>query len=395
MLSPASPVAALYVHVPFCRNICGYCDFYKVPLRADLAAATVDALLTELHQAAGERPLALRTVFFGGGTPTELPTGLLERLVEACGSYRAREGATPAPSAPAQELQAWEFTVEANPATVTDEKAGVLRAAGVNRISMGAQSFDHEELRFLDRTHRPEQVVESVALCRRHGFAAINLDLIFGAAGQTVATWTDSLRRAIDLGVEHLSCYALTYEEGTTLYRRLQTGRVLQMDNDLEADLYEVAMDYLAAAGFGQYEISNYARPAFECRHNLVYWHNQPHLAIGPSACGYVDGVRYRNVPDVRQYVDAIHAGRRPRVSEERLDAAQAARETAMLALRLNAGLDRAAFGARFGVEAVDFFRAALAQTVPEGLVEVTPTAIRLSRRGRLLGDSVMATFLR
>ncbi|MBK9128595.1 MAG: radical SAM family heme chaperone HemW [Phycisphaerales bacterium] len=460
----SEPIRALYVHVPFCRNICGYCDFYKIPLRGDLAEATVDALLLELDRAAACWPLALRSVFFGGGTPTELPPELLGRLAAACAAFRDRgkgdsvaavrtrdpgvresqraasiEGANRAPTPPWEGgglkldpsappplrtsapsplnpsapsrlhpfppsclrafvpscLDEWEFTVEANPATITDENAGLLRAAGVNRVSMGAQSFAPAELRFLDRTHRPEQVTESVRLCRRHGFEVVNLDLIFGVPGQTVDSWRASLRAAVDLGVDHLSCYALTYEEGTTLHRRLQTGRVLQVENEHEAELYEVTMDDLAAAGFEQYEISNFARPGFECRHNLVYWHNEPHLAIGPSACGYIDGLRYRNVPDVRQYVEAIRAGRWPRASEERLDAAHRARETAMLALRLTGGLDRAAFESRFGIEPTAFFREAIERSVSDGLVDVTRDAIRLTRAGRLVGDSVMAAFLR
>ncbi len=413
----SEPIRALYVHVPFCRNICGYCDFYKIPLRGDLAAATVEALTAELDRAAACHQLALRTVFFGGGTPTELPPELLGRLALACAALRDRgpgnsidssprslppsASTSLRPFAPARLrasaplcLDEWEFTVEANPATITDENAGLLRAAGVNRVSMGAQSFAPAELRFLDRTHRPEQVAESVRLCRRHGFEVVNLDLIFGVPGQTVDSWRASLRSAVELGVDHVSCYALTYEEGTTLHRRLQTGRVLQVENELEAELYEVTIDELAAAGFEQYEISNFARPGFECRHNLVYWRNEPHLAIGPSACGYIDGLRYRNVPDVGQYVEAIRAGHWPRASEERLDAAHRARETAMLALRLTSGLERAAFEARFGIEPTAFFREAIERCVGDGLLEVTRDAIRLTRAGRLVGDSVMASFL-
>ncbi len=393
----SQPIESLYVHVPFCRNICGYCDFYKLPLKPKLAGATVDALLAELARLADQHPLALRTIFFGGGTPTELPTPELERLVMACAQHRAR----PSPSClrvrrrrmPAC-LEAWEFTLEANPATITAENARLLAAAGVNRISMGAQSFNTDELRFLDRKHRPEQIAESIAICRAAGIAAINLDLIFGVPGQTRESWTASMQAALDHRVDHLSCYALTYEKGTTLYRRLQTGRVLQMDNDLEADLYELTMDYLEAAGLPQYEISNYARPDFECRHNIVYWLNQPCAAIGPSACGYIDGLRYKNVPDLKQYVDAVQAGRWPRELEERLDSAAAARETAMLGLRLNRGVERAGFQARFGVEPAELFAPALKRHIESGLVESDNSGIRLTRAGRLVADSVLVDFV-
>lgn len=390
----SAPVESLYVHVPFCRNICGYCDFYKVPLQAELAGVTVDALLAELERLADRHPLALRTIFFGGGTPTELPSRELERLVRACAAHRASappsRRRTPVPAG----LDSWEFTLEANPATITVENAGILAAAEVNRISMGAHSFNPDELRFLDRKHRPEQIGESVAICRSAGIAAVNLDLIFGVPGQTRDTWIASLREAISLGADHLSCYALTYEHGTTLYRRLQTGRVLQMDNELEAELYELTMDYLEAAGLRQYEISNYARPGFECRHNIVYWLNQPCAAIGPSACGYIDGLRYKNVPDLRQYIDLVRAGRPPRALEERLDADAAARETAMLALRLNRGLDRAAFRARFGVDAQALFEPALRPHVECGLVEIDADGIRLTRAGRLVADSVLVDLM-
>jgi oxygen-independent coproporphyrinogen-3 oxidase len=390
----STPIESLYVHVPFCRNICGYCDFYKLPLKVELAGATVDALLAELRRLADDHPLALRTVFVGGGTPTELPMSELERLVCACGAHRARSSPSGLRASAPSCLDSWEFTLEANPATITAENAQMLAAAGVNRISMGAQSFNSDELRFLDRKHRPGQIAESVAICREAGIAALNLDLIFGIPGQTRDTWRASMRSALDLDVEHLSCYALTYEHGTTLYRRLQTGRVLQMDNDLEADLYEFTMDYLEAAGLRQYEISNYARPGFECRHNVVYWHNQPCAAIGPSACGFVDGLRYKNVPDLKQYLDLVQAGRRPRVLEERLDARASARETAMLALRLNAGLDRAAFHQRFGIDAAVLFESALRSHVNSGLVEVHEHDIRLTRAGRLVADSVFVDLM-
>lgn len=380
-MTTANDVPALYVHVPFCRTRCGYCDFYSRVLDPAAVVPLVDALLAELRQAKLQRDLAFDTIFVGGGTPTVLPPSQLERLLQSCRRLIRSAGDV-------------EFTVEANPATVDAETSHVLAAAGVNRVSIGAQSFDADELRVLERTHRPEQVGQTVAMCREHGLRRISLDLIFAIPGQTLSSWLATLRAAIALEPEHLSCYGLTYEAGTRLHAELEAGRVARVDHDLEADMYEATIDTLAAAGYQQYEISNFARPGAECRHNLTYWHNEPYLGIGPSAAGYVDGVRYKNVPDIADYVASIKAGRSPRCEEERLPPERAARETAMLALRLNEGLNRPRFADRFGQDPVAFFAAALAKHVADGLLEVTPTAIRLTRKGLLLANTVIADFV-
>ena len=380
-MTTPSRIPALYVHVPFCRARCGYCDFYSTVLEPPAVRPLVDALIAELEQARAGGALAFETIFIGGGTPTVLPAPQLERLLQSSGRL-ARPGADV------------EFTVEANPATVDAEIAEVLAAGGVNRVSIGAQSFDAAELRMLERTHRPEQVAQTVAVCREHGLRRISLDLIFAIPGQTLASWRATLQAAVALGPEHLSCYGLTFEPGTRLHADLEAGRVRRVDHDLEADMYEATIDALAAAGLRQYEISNFARPGAECRHNLTYWHNQPYLGIGPSAAGYIDGARYKNVADVAEYVEAIGAGRSPRCEEERLPPARAAGETAMLALRLVEGLNRRRFTERFGQDPTVFFADAVAKHVPAGLLDVTDTSIRLTRRGLLLADGVVADFV-
>mgnify|MGYP005852862365 CR=1 FL=1 len=374
-------VDALYVHVPFCWRVCGYCDFYSEVFDRPRIEPLVDALGRELDSYRARVDLRPRTIFIGGGTPTTLPPPTLARLLAAC-----RQDARTGPD--------FEFTVEANPATVTPAIAETLAAGGVTRVSIGAQSFDPAELAILDRQHRPEQVAQTVATCREHGLTHISLDLIFAIPGQTLAGWRANLRTALELDPEHLSCYGLTYEPGTPLHERWQAGAVQRVDSDVEADMYEATIDDLAAAGLPQYEISNYARPGAECRHNLVYWRNEPYLGIGPSAAGFVDETRYRNVPDTAAYVAAITAGRSPRVEEERLDPLARQRETAMLGLRLRAGIDRAAFRARFGVDATDTFATVIARYVADELLEVTDTHIRLTRRGVLVADRVAADFL-
>jgi len=395
----AAPIRSLYVHVPFCHTICGYCDFYSVVYDRGRITPLVGALLCELDQCGRRYAPALRTIYVGGGTPTTLPPNELSRLLTAVRSDV--EFAGPISDRPAEsavgsvaDRTCCEFTVEANPATVTPEIADVLMGCAVTRVSIGAQSFHPSELRVLDRLHAPPQVGQTVAICRRAGIPQVNLDLIFAIPGQTLESWLANLRQAVELGPDHLSCYGLTYEHGTPLYERLQRGQVRQADSELEAEMYEATIDTLAAAGYRQYEISNFAKPGCECRHNLVYWRNEQYLGVGPSAAGYVDAVRYRNVPDVAAYVHAVSAGRSPRVEEERRSLDQQARETAMLSLRLTDGLDRRTFAARFGRDATELFADAVRRHVSLGLLEVSDGAIRLTRRGLLLADSVISDFL-
>lgn len=383
-------VASVYVHVPFCHTICGYCDFYSTVLDRATSGPLVETLICELEQALEGRfdtppapPLEarIRTLFVGGGTPTTLPPLELSRLLRRLAALPSGDGPP-------------EFTVEANPATVGDRVAHLLVEAGVNRVSIGAQSFDPAELRVLERIHRPAQVEQTVRACRRAGIRALNLDLIFGVPGQTLESWLANLRAALALEPEHLSCYSLTYEPGTPLFEQQRAGRVQPVEASLEAAMYEAAIDTLTAAGFRHYEISNFARPGFECRHNLVYWHNEPYLGIGPSAAGFVGGVRYRNVPDTAEYVRAIRAARPPHVEQERLPPERRARETVMLELRLIEGLERRRFADRFGHDPATLYAEAIARHVALGLLELTPTHLRLTRAGLLLADTVIADFL-
>lgn len=398
-MTTTDAVRAVYLHVPFCHSVCGYCDFYKQLYDKGSVAPVVDALLEELHTcraawfrgasgaaSAARHPdpkpeLRVETLFVGGGTPTSLPADQLGRLLREL-------AALPRGDAPL------EFTIEANPATVDDDVAALLAACGVNRVSMGAQSFDLEELRVLDRRHRPEQVAQTLAACRRAGIVRLNVDLIFAIPGQSLASWERSLEAALALGVDHLSCYGLTYEPGTALHERWRNGAIERVPVELEAEMYELAIDRLADAGLCQYEISNFARPGCECRHNLAYWHNRPYLGLGPSAAGFVGGLRYRNVPDTAAYVQAIQAGRSAWVETEQLSLERRARETIMLELRLNEGVPRREFARRFGHDPVAWFDDATRRHLELGTLAVDGEAMRLTRAGRLLADSVAADFL-
>lgn len=371
----------LYVHVPFCTSKCGYCDFYSHVGRPGSFEPLVEALLAELDAALGRRDVRVETLFVGGGTPTVLPVDLLERLMTRLQQLAQRDGCV-------------EFTVEANPATVDAAKARLLAESGVDRVSMGAQSFDERELAALDREHKPSDVPTSLEILKQAGLSRFNLDLIFGVPGQTLDRWLHSLRAAIALGPEHLSCYGLTYEPGTRLQKRLRLGRVSAVGEDLETRMFQATAEVLAAAGYRQYEISNYARPGLACRHNLRYWHNLPGIGIGPSAASYWQGRRWRNVPDTADYVRRTLAGESPAVDQEELSPLERAGETAMLALRLIDGIDPQRFRQTTGWDPFDLFADPIRTHLAAGLLTADPDRIALTPAGRLVADAIMADFL-
>ncbi len=380
-MTTPEPCHALYVHVPFCRRICGYCDFYRQVLNPDLTRAYTDAVIQELDGYLQFHSCEFDTVYLGGGTPTVLPPADLERLLQRI-------------SAAPLARDSLEFTVEANPATVTDVVADILAGASVNRISLGAQSFDAAELRVLDRQHEPEHVEQTITTLRAVGITNISLDLIFGIPGQSLVSLRRSLDATLALRPQHVSCYGLMYEPGTPLHAARESGAATEVDEELEAEMYELVRSTLATAGLPQYEISNYARQGYEARHNLHYWRNEPYVGVGPAAAGYLDGVRYKNVADTRTYIEAVRAGRPPRDEEETLEHAERMRETAMLALRLTAGVNRREFEERFAVDPAEHFHMEIERHVSAGLLEVTPAAIRLTPAGFLLADRVMRDFV-
>ena len=371
----------LYIHIPFCLAKCGYCDFNSAPVGQQPTLPIVEALAAELANRRARTAQPISTVFVGGGTPTVLPAVELDMLL------RSLRGA-------GVSDRIAEFTTEANPGTLDNERLDTMTAAGVDRVSLGAQSFIPAELATLGRNHQPDEVTRSVRSCRRHGIRRINLDLIFGVPGQTLASWRESVRRTVELGVEHVACYGLTYASGTPLTSRRDRGEITPCDEELEADMYLAAIDDLAAAGYAQYEISNFALPGQRCLHNLVYWDNQPYIGIGPSAAGYVDGVRYANVADPDEYVRRIARDGVAVADSERLTGTALAGETAMLRLRLNDGLRFDDFFARTGLDARRIFAASIARYTTEGWLEQTDIGLMLTRSGRLMANPVMADFI-
>lgn len=374
---PTNKDCALYVHTPFCETKCGYCDFFSVALKDRPTEPIVSSTICELTTRVPAVREHIRTVFVGGGTPTLLPLPQLQRLLGAI-------------NACVRTADLDEYCVEANPATVDDAKAALLASAGVTRVSLGAQSFLQQELTALERIHRPEDVAPSVAILRRHGIRQINLDLIFGIPGQTKQSWRYSLKEAIAIGVDHLACYGLTYEPGTKLTAQRRRGLVTVCEEDLEAELYETTIDTLAGAGYGQYEISNFAKPGCRSQHNLMYWRNRDYVGVGPSAVGMIDGTRYRNVPDIHRYVAMMNEHGAAVIETEQITPEKVVLEIIMMQLRLNEGIDVAEFHRRTGLDPFKLFEDRLDQLQARGLVRTDDTHIALTRAGSLLANSIM-----
>jgi putative oxygen-independent coproporphyrinogen III oxidase len=370
----------VYLHVPFCRVRCGYCDFNTYTaseLRGERQDQYADTVLREIElsidvlAAAGAlRPAS--TVFFGGGTPTLLPAGDLARMLDG-----VRAAFTLAPGA--------EVTVEANPDTVTDAVAQELAAAGVTRMSIGMQSARPHVLAALDRTHDPENVRTAVGAARRAGLD-VSVDLIYGTPGESLEDWRSSLSEAIALEPDHLSAYALIVEDGTKLARQIRRGELAEPDDDLEADMYELADEMLTAAGLGWYEVSNWARtPAQRSRHNLAYWRGTDWWGYGPGAHSHVEGLRWWNVRHPAAYAARLRDGASPAAGRERPDDTARRLESVLLRSRIREGLPV--------TELLAEGRRAVAGLVADGLVEGAEAVrgrVVLTRRGRLLADAVV-----
>jgi len=372
----------VYLHVPFCRVRCGYCDFNTYTaseLRGARQDAYADEVLREialsrtvLGEAGPLRPA--RTVFFGGGTPTLLPPGDLVRMLDGI-----RDGFGVEPGA--------EVTVEANPDTVTEPLAIELAEAGVTRLSIGMQSAVPHVLAALDRTHDPARVVSAVAAARSAGLE-VSLDLIYGAPGESLADWHRSLDAAIALGPDHISAYALIVEEGTRLARQIRRGETAPVDDDLQADMYELADQALEQAGFGWYEVSNWATgPTHRSRHNLAYWQGEDWWGYGPGAHSHVAGLRWWNVKHPAAYAQRLSLGRSPAAGRERPDEAARRLESVLLRSRIVDGLPVS--------EVSGQGRRGVAALIADGLIDGTAAVrgrIVLTRRGRLLADAVVRT---
>jgi oxygen-independent coproporphyrinogen-3 oxidase len=400
-----------YVHVPFCAHHCGYCDFAVAAGHDHLIDLYVEAVAAELATLGTPRPV--ESLFIGGGTPTHLSADQLRRLLEAVTRWlplqrgvgseqwaeKKREETidehvtrSSPPTAP-RPLPT-EFSLEANPDSLTDEKAAVLAQFGVNRVSIGVQSFRPDTLAALDRRHAPEHISRAVEVARKH-IPVVSLDLIFGAPGSTLAGWAADLNAALSFDPEHVSTYGLTYEKGTPLWKQRHRGALVPVSEDDELTLYEHAIDRLAAANFEHYEISNFARPGFRCRHNERYWANEAYYGFGVGAARYINGVRELNVRDTKLYIRKALAGEAATFQREELPPRARAFETMATQLRRADGINRARFREQTGFDLDALAPAAFQLFAETGITSDDGSAIRLTRRGKCVADAAVAELLK
>ena len=372
----------VYVHIPFCRSKCQYCDFASYAGREEMREAYVDALGIEMLVRGQEMVLKHgrpETVYVGGGTPTALNVEQLSSVVALIKSVFGT---------------AAEFTMEVNPGTVDGDLLKKLHEWGVNRLSIGIQSFDNNLLKRLGRIHTAEQAEEAVKLARAAGFDNLSLDLMYGLPGQTMEDLQKSVKKALSLQPEHISIYGLQVEEGTPFYHDQQAGRLNLPESDVMDDMYDYLTEYLPEQGYRRYEISNYAKPGKESRHNLSYWQDVPYLGLGAAAHSYMDGMRLENVADLDEYISTIKSGRLPLRSEEDPSEQHHMEEFAFLALRTAKGIDKKKFKDTFGKELRSVYGKKINRLVRQGLLKETKKNIALTKEGAKIGNQVFAEFL-
>jgi oxygen-independent coproporphyrinogen III oxidase len=372
----------LYLHIPYCLHKCGYCDFNSHNINEAEMESYVRALLNEMEQAAKDaRNRRVDTIFFGGGTPTTLPFADLARILEAC-----RQQFQVDPEA--------EITCEANPATIPQTDLAQLRESGFNRLSIGVQSFDPDELKRLERVHSVDEIYLTVERARQAGFDNLSLDLMFGLPGQTVERWRDNLQKAIDLEPDHISAYNLTIEPDTVFYKQQSQGQLKMPPDDFQRELFEITIDTLTGAGYEHYEISNYAQPGKQSRHNLNYWVDGEYIGLGAGASSFFNGDRFKNTNLPARYITQINKSKTAVESRETPDRRQRMGEAVMLGLRLSQGLNLTTFEQQFGISFQDAFGDTVTRLEGMGLIELHNDRAALTREGLFLADSVIIEFI-
>ncbi|ARA86495.1 radical SAM family heme chaperone HemW [Bacillus paralicheniformis] len=374
---------AAYIHIPFCEHICHYCDFNKFFIQSQPVDEYLRSLENEMAnsmEAAGHPEL--KTIFIGGGTPTSLSEAQLERLLDSI--HRVLK--------PSESLA--EFAVEANPDDLSAEKLEVLKAAGVDRLSFGVQTFEDELLKKIGRVHEQKDVLVSFERARNAGFDNISLDLMFGLPGQTIGHFASSLDTALALGAEHYSVYSLIVEPKTVFYNLMKKGRLHLPPQDQEAEMYELVMRKMEEAGIGQYEISNYAKKGYESKHNLTYWNNEEYFGLGAGAHGYINGERTVNAGPVKHYIDLIEQSGFPYKEKHRVTKNEQIEEEMFLGLRKTAGVDKEHFFQKYGRTVDDLFPKVLRSLEETGLIVNTSKNVFLTHNGKLLGNEVFQAFL-
>ena len=366
-----------YVHIPFCTQICYYCDFSKVFIKNQ----PVDAYLEHLIQETRSYEIGkLRTLYIGGGTPTALSAQQLAYLLTELPKVMDLS-----------EVE--EFTIEANPGDLDPDKIAVLKKSQVNRVSLGVQTFDNKMLKKIGRSHQEQDIYDNIRHLKQAGFDNISIDLIYALPGQTMDQVKENVAKAIDLDIPHMSLYSLILENHTVFMNRMRRGKLPLPKEELEAEMFEYIIEELEKAGFEHYEISNFSKPGFESRHNLVYWDNAEYYGLGAGASGYVDGIRYKNHGPIRHYLEAVKAGK-ARITEEHLTLEEKMEEELFLGLRKKSGVSKARFEEKFGVSFDQRYGQVVASLTEQGLLVPDDKQVRMTKRGLFLGDTVAEKFI-
>lgn len=366
-----------YVHIPFCTQICYYCDFSKVFIKNQPVDAYLDALLKEF---ASYDIKNLKTLYIGGGTPTAISAQQLDYLLKGLTKHLDLS-----------YLE--EFTIEANPGDLTDDKIAVLKKSAVNRISLGVQTFNNKHLKRIGRSHNEEQIYTTISSLKEAGFHNISIDLIYALPGQTMDDVKENVQKALALDIPHLSLYSLILENHTIFMNKMRRGRLNLPSEDSEAEMFEYIISELEKNGFEHYEISNFTKPGFESRHNLMYWNNAEYFGCGAGASGYLEGVRYKNHGPIRHYLNAVEAGD-ARVTEEHLSQVEQMEEEIFLGLRKKSGFSIQSFEEKFGHNFSQRYGVVVEELCQNGLLQIEGDRVRMTKKGLFLGDTVAEKFI-
>ena len=369
----------LYIHIPFCRSKCAYCDFYSIRYKKGLSAELVNVLCNQIKEIDQDT----NTIFVGGGTPTVLDEASFKKLFKALAKIPKVE----------------EFTVEVNPESLTKEKLNILKSCGVNRISIGVQSFSNLILQKLGRIHSVSESLKAIELAKKADIDNISIDLIFGIWGQSLDDWQKDLKSAVKLPIKHISTYSLTYEKNTSLIKQVLDGSIIPLSDSRVVAMYKLTMSYLPRNKFVQYEVSNFAKKDFECKHNLGYWDNEPYIGLGPSAAFYQDNIRGQNIADVTKYIQRLKSGKSVVASKEKLSSVHRAKEAAAIKIRTTGGINFKKFKESTGYDFMALQGQAIAELLADKYVKFRvsrgqKTGIYLTKRGFIFCDTVSASLL-
>ncbi|MBE4908040.1 oxygen-independent coproporphyrinogen III oxidase [Bacillus luteolus] len=374
---------AAYLHIPFCEQICHYCDFNKVFLKGQPVEEYLQSMAIEMKNTLETHPTTgLNTIFVGGGTPTVLDMKQMELFLKSIHTHLK----------PVND--AIEYTFEANPGDLSKEKLQLLKDFGVNRLSFGVQTFDDELLKKIGRTHRHKDVLRSIELAKEVGFKNISLDLIYALPGQTIESFYHTLEIAFGLEVNHFSAYSLIIEPKTVFYNLMQKGRLTLPSQENEAEMYELLMDEMEKHGYAQYEISNFSKRGFESQHNLTYWNNDEYYGIGAGAHSYIDGQRVANAGPLKKYMSLIEESGFPYLETHQVSVSEKMEEELFLGLRKTAGISKNKFEKKYGKSIHSIFGHQISEQKDKGLLEETEEMLRLTRVGKLLGNEVFQAFI-